>query len=459
MPAKDSREVFPGGGGKVRLAFRTTGCKVNQFDTEAILEAVSDMPVIICDPDDRPDLVVVNACTVTMNADRDGRAAAFRALRTGAGVILAGCMATRLQDQGTASTMPPEISIIGGTADRSALLSGIRERVRKILASGLPEPGRDAAGVATPPDDVHPAITAAATKKGVRARPLVKIQDGCDCRCTYCIVPLVRGASTSRSIDDILNQVRRAADAGAAEIVLTGVDLAAWGRNSDGRYGRLDELLVRLTAAGTGSRFRLSSLEPHGLSRELLDSMAASPDICPHLHIPMQSGSDAVLARMNRPYSAGRFAELVMEAAARVPGLVLGMDVIAGFPGETDRDFLLTLEMVQALPTTYLHVFPYSPRPGTPAATMDDQVPDGIRKERARALRQFGTRARSAHAGALTGSTVEVVDIRVGPEGVEALAADYTRVFVTNRHRILDGRTSVRIVSSRGAVAIGRQEE
>ena len=185
--------------------------------------------------------------------------------------------------------------------------------------------------------------------------------------------------------------------------------------------------------------------------------MAASPDICPHPHIPMQSGSDAVLARMNRPYWQAGSPSCHGCGGAR-SGLVLdGRD--CRLPGETDRDFLLTLEMVQALPTTYLHVFPYSPRPGTPAATMDDQVPDGIRKERARALRQFGTRARSAHAAALTGSTVEVVDIRVGSEGVEALAADYTRVFVTNRHRILDGRTSVRIVSSRGAVAIGRQEE
>lgn len=458
MPSDESADLEFETGRKVRIAFRTTGCKVNQFDTQSIAAAVSDMPVVFCDPDDRADLVVVNACTVTMNADRDGRSAAFKAIRSGARVILAGCMATRLQDQGITSTMPPEISIIAGTADRSGLVSGIRDHISRILASGL-----DRSGTLTDGDDCgnerpHSPMTNEAPIASGRSRPLVKIQDGCDCRCTYCIVPLVRGPSTSRSIDDVLDQVRFSVSAGAAEIVLTGVDLAAWGRSSDGRYGRLDELLERLTRAGTGARFRLSSLEPHGLCCELLDSMASNPDICPHLHIPMQSGSDAVLARMKRPYSAGRFRDLVMEAATRIPGLVLGMDVIAGFPGETDADFEQTVEMVRALPTTYLHVFPYSPRPGTPAASMDDQVPDGIRKERARVLRQFAARRRSAHAAGLIGKSLEIVDIRPCAEGVEALSADYTRVMVTNRHGTIAGRTKVRIVSSRGAGLIGQQE-
>jgi len=451
----------------VRLAFRTTGCKVNQFDSGTVMAAVADLPVVLCGPDDGADIVVVNACTVTMNADRDGRAAAYRAGRTGARVVLAGCLATRLEDQGTADSMPQEMIVVGGTADRGRLI----ETLRNLIIRTAADMATDGGSHATADENARQAATTVRldndsdgdgcdddTGPGARSRPLVKIQDGCDCRCSYCIVPLVRGPSISFDIAGIRDQVLRAAESGAAEIVLTGVDLAAWGRCGDGRYGHLASLLEHVTGLGTGARFRLSSLEPYGLDSGLIDAIAAGHDICPHIHIPMQSGSDTVLARMNRPYSAQRFAELVETAAARIPGLVLGMDVIVGFPGETDAEFEQTRDMILRLPTTYLHVFPYSRRPGTPAADAADQIPDGVRKERGRLLRAISTERRAKHVASLVGRRVEVVDIRPFEGGVEALAADYTRVRIANRFDMMAGRRMIAVTDAEGAVATGMDE-
>ncbi|MBP7381700.1 MiaB/RimO family radical SAM methylthiotransferase [Myxococcota bacterium] len=447
-------------GRPIRVAFRTTGCKVNQFDTTSVMTALADLPIEFCHPDEGADLVVVNACTVTMKADRDGRAYAYRAARTGARVLLAGCLATRIAD--SCESMPNGIEVSPGTADRTALVTRIASLVEEMLRQRASDEDRT-------DDDGRPGgisggslPESAEDEDGVglsRSRPLVKIQDGCDCRCSYCIVPLVRGPSRSVSIQDVTRQVEAASLAGAAEVVLTGVDLAAWGRTDDGRYGHLHDLLKHLTAMGTSMRFRLSSLEPYGLDDDLVDSIASNPDICPHLHIPMQSGADTVLSRMNRPYSSARFRDLVSRAAGAIPGLVLGMDVIAGFPGESDEEFDQTRAMIRDLPTTYLHVFPYSPRPGTPAAVAPNQVPVEVKRMRGRVLREFGQRRRKTHVASLEGSLVEVVDIRPVSGGVEALAADYTRVLIPNAPAMRDGRRMIRIIGSNETTAIGKELE
>jgi threonylcarbamoyladenosine tRNA methylthiotransferase MtaB len=428
------------------------------------MAAIGDLPVHVCSPDDSPDIVIVNACTVTMNADRDGRAAAYRAARTGARVILAGCLATRLETENDGPGMPDGILVVGGTADRARLLESIRNVIHEIAA------GKDKAVLtdrdSSPANDVNEQPLDATDEDpddspvpAGRSRPMVKIQDGCDCRCTYCIVPLVRGPSVSFEADAVIQQVKAATASGAAEIVLTGVDLAAWGKNNttSGHYGQLPVLLDRLTALKTGARFRLSSLEPHGLDGDLISAIAGSPDICPHLHIPLQSGSNAILARMNRPYDSQLFEDRVMAAAARISGMTLGLDVIVGFPGETDEDFQQTFDLINRLPTTYLHVFAYSPRPGTPAATMDDQIPDATKKERSKILRHISVQRRKAHIAELVGTDVEVVDIRACSDGVETLAADYTKVLITNRFSIVNGRRTVMLTDSQDARAIGQE--
>jgi threonylcarbamoyladenosine tRNA methylthiotransferase MtaB len=390
------------------------------------------------DAESGADVVVVNACAVTAAAERDGRAAVFRARRAGAGtVVLSGCMAARLAGGGGGA--PDGVRLFTGTRDRSDLLEFLRHEItcRADASSTFPGP---------PTSDLGPRTSCS------RARPLVKVQDGCDCRCSYCVVPVVRGRS--RSVDEarIGEQVSAAAAAGAAEVVITGVDLASWGRDLAG--GRaLPDLLAGLVAMGTGLRFRLSSLEPHGLDDRLAGLLASSPDLCPHLHVPLQSGSDAVLAAMNRPYGAAELARRVEAFAARVPGIAFGYDVICGFPVETGDDFEATRSLLESLPLAYLHVFPFSPRPGTPAASMPGAAPAAERSRRCAVLRAMSARARDARAAVLAGSEVEVVDIRPADGGVEALAADYTRVLRQGATGVREGRFRVRVLrADRGRV-------
>jgi threonylcarbamoyladenosine tRNA methylthiotransferase MtaB len=432
---------------RIRIAFRTTGCKVNQADTEAVRQALADLPISWVAANAPADMVVVNACTVTRAADRDGRAAVNRASRSGASVFLAGCLATRLAESPDESRIPDDCTIIPGTGDRAALIGALRREITARTGS-----------FDLHPDDVdlHREDTEARLAPMERARPLIKVQDGCDCRCAYCIVPLVRGPSTSEPLARVMASVESAAIEGAAEVVLTGVDMAAWGRDSC--EGELHDLLERLIAMGTGLRFRLSSLEPHGLTDRLLDIMAASRDICTHLHVPVQSGSDRVLAAMRRPRETGPVIDSLEKAAKRIPGLVLGLDILCGFPGETDEDFQRTLHLVESLPVTYLHVFPFSPRPGTHAATLVDDVSHAEKARRTAAMRTLSQSRRAAHAASLVGREIEVVDVIQRKEGViESLATDYTRVRRLDARGPRTGRFTVIVERADGPDAVSME--
>jgi len=419
-----------------RIAIKTTGCKVNQADAEFVRRALADLPVAFVPPNQPADVVVVNACAVTGAAERDGRVWMHRGRRSGASVVLAGCLATRVGRDGGDARVPGDVRVVPGTAQRDALIAALRDEV--VARGDAPECG-----------DRAPAFPA---ETRFRARPLVKVQDGCDSRCSYCIVPLLRGPSRSVPVDEIAPAVRAAAAAGASEVVLTGVDLAAWGR--DLRGASLPDLFAHLRALRTGLRFRLSSVEPPGLTDRLLDAFAAGPDVCPHLHVPLQSGCDRILSAMRRPYRAAALADRVRAFAAALPGLAIGMDVIVGFPGETEADFAETLAFVGSLPVTTLHVFPFSPRPGTEAAALPGAPPPDVVASRARVLRDFSSGRRTAHARGLAGREVEVVDVRARPNGlVESLAGDHTRVFRRDHGGPRPGRFPVRIATSRGADA------
>jgi threonylcarbamoyladenosine tRNA methylthiotransferase MtaB len=427
----------------IRVAIRTTGCKVNQADSDAIRSALAGLPVEFVDAEGGADIVVVNACAVTAAAERDGRAAVFRARRSGAGtVVLSGCMAARLAGGGDGA--PDGVRLFAGTRDRSDLLAFLRAEIGG-LANDFRHPADDPFSPSTARFAGAPGCPPGGQPSTLRSRPLVKVQDGCDCSCSYCVVPRVRGPSRSSDEAQISEQVLATASAGAGEVVITGVDLASWGR--DLTAGRaLPDLLAGLVAMGTGLRFRLSSLEPHGLDDRLAGLLASSPDLCPHLHVPLQSGSDAVLAAMNRPYRAAELARRVEAFAARVPGIAFGYDVICGFPGETDADFEATRSLLASLPLAYLHVFPFSPRPGTPAASMPGAAPAAERSRRCAVLRAMSARARDARAAGLAGREVEVVDIRLADGGVEALAADYTRVLRQGATGVREGRFRVRVL-------------
>lgn len=435
----------------VRITLVTTGCKVNRTDGEAIQLALGDLPVAWVGINDGPDLVIVNACTVTQPAERDGRIAINRGLRSGADVFVTGCLATRLAggaDDGDTVHIDPRAVVVGGTADRTAIIKTCRDF---IISRQTPTSDDD--NVMVPPRNVPDR----------RKRPTIKVQDGCDMKCSYCIVPHVRGPSTSVPLDDVKRLIdeqtldRCPSGDFSGEIVLTGIDLGAWGRDLGGPT--LAGLVSQLIDLYQLPRFRLSSIEPHGLGDDLVRIFKNSPRVCPHIHVPLQSGSDAILAAMNRTYDSAEFIERVRSITNAVEGMALGMDVIVGYPGETDDDFEDTLRVVSTLPTTYLHVFTFSPRPGT-AAYGDGQITDLDKAiERGRILRRLSAQRRAEHATRLVGKVVEVVDIRSVPDGsyVEALAEDYTRVKIAGARVLEPGMSLVRIVSSEDRTAIGER--
>lgn len=381
---------------------RTLGCKVNRAESEAIAAELLGEGVRLV-AEDEASVIVVNTCTVTGEADAKARKAVRRALAApGRPVVVAtGCLAAvdaegleRLGERVVVRVQKPEV----GAAVRDLLAQQGHGVARTAASSSSVTAGSDDATGAPKP----------ASRAGAhfRSRVAVKVQDGCDCACTYCIVPRARGASRSVALRDVLAEVAALADAGVHEVVLTGINV---GRYRDVESGaRLPQLLAEV--AGTGVlRVRLSSVEPLDLTDEFLGVMASTPAFCAHLHVPLQSGSDAVLSAMGRAYGSAAYADRISAARAALPHLAITTDVIAGFPGETAEQAAETLAFCERIGFSKLHVFRYSARSGTPAASMPDQIPPPELDARAGALRALSDRLETAHALSRVGSTLEVL--------------------------------------------------
>ena len=404
-----------------RIAYRTFGCRLNQYDTEAIRTLVGKGGgrEETAGPHEAADVYVVNTCSVTARADATARKAIRRinADHPEAKIVVAGCYAQRAPEELAAL---PGVALVVGAADRA--------RVAELI---------DRIGDGPPVVAVSPISTAKSfldvpiTEMTEHSRAFVKVQEGCNESCTFCIVPRTRGASRSRTPASVLDQVRRLADAGYVEVVLTGVHLGDYGLDLPERRRMLPDLIERILEIEGVERFRLSSIEPASLGDGIIDLMAGSPKFARHLHIPFQSGSDAVLARMKRRYRAGEFADLVTGIGERVPGCGIGTDVICGFPGETDEDFLRTFEHVERLPITYVHAFTYSARPGSEAERFTGEVPGEIRKRRTRALKRLSAEKHLRFAERHVGQTVEVLvepARRAGAARVGGWTDNYLRV-------------------------------
>ena len=344
------------------VAFKTLGCKVNRVESEQTAARLLASGWRVADPD-AADVIVVNTCTVTGEADAKARKEIRRALAAAGSpyVVVTGCLA---------AVAPDEVARLG---ERVVVVED-RDHVAGAVAALLGE--RVAPGGERP----------SSTHADFRTRAMVKIQDGCDAWCAYCIVPTARGSATSRAADAIVAEVDSLASAGVGEVVLTGINLGKYrDRGTD-----LASLVTEL--AGRGPRIRLSSIEPGDLTPALLDVLARSVarrEACPHLHVPLQSGSDRVLAAMGRDYDTGTFARHVGEAAAAIPALALTTDVIAGLPSETEAEAGETLTFAREMGFQRLHVFRYSARAGTRAAAMPDQVDPRVRTRRAADLRRL----------------------------------------------------------------------
>lgn len=369
-----------------RVAIRTLGCKVNRTESEALAESLLTRGVALDGEEAGADLVVVNTCTVTGEADAKARKAIRHALSVCEGtVVVTGCLAAL--DAGGLRGLSPRVVV---EPDKSRLA----DAVCGLVGNAVGEP--QACPVRSGP--------------AFRTRPMVKVQDGCDRRCAYCIVPDARGLPRSVPAPEVVGRVRALAAAGAPEVVLTGINLGGYA--DGGQAPDLAALIALVAACGVG-RIRVSSIEPLDLSPRLLETLASTPQVVPHLHVPLQSGCDATLHAMGRGYDAATYAGTLRLARAALPRLSVTTDVIVGFPGETDADFASSLDFVEACGFSKLHVFRYSRRAGTPAAARVDQVPSQVTGARARSMRALSDRLARAHAAALVGGRTAVCLERV----------------------------------------------
>lgn len=353
-----------------KFSIQTFGCRCNQADSAAIREGLCRCSMSEGETHLDADLIVVNTCTVTHRTDQQVRQAVRRLHRDNpsARVVVTGCYAERDPD---ALAAIPGVQLVLGNSDKERLAE-IVEKYRQDPHSWIFRAPLD-----TGSDCPLPSMS----QTGGKTRPLIKLQDGCDARCSYCIVPHVRGPGRSARPENVLAEIRALVDCGFQEIGLTGVHLGAYGFKLDGRI-RLIDLLRQILAIPRLGRIRLSSIEPMHFDRAIVRLAAENTVFARHFHIPLQSGSSRILRLMRRPYTSARFLDLLRYINDNLPDAGLGTDVLVGFPGETDQDFEETCALIGKSPLTYLHVFPFSPREGTDAFTLPDRIPFPVMKNR-----------------------------------------------------------------------------
>ncbi len=386
------------------------GCRATQADGAA-LEASLVGKGLAPAGRECADLVILNTCTVTSEADHDVRQAVRRVRRENpaARILVTGCYAQRAPEE--IAAMPGVTWVVGNSH---------KIEIPDLIAAGTPYHGQIRVGDIFEQQEFLAAVVEDAA--GDRTRPNLKIQDGCNNRCSFCVIPFVRGRSRSAQPEWVVEQVRNLA-ARYREVVLSGINLGRWGRDLPGRM-RLADLVRRLLAETEVDRLRLSSVEPMDFSDDLLGLIADSPRMAKHVHAPLQTGSDTVLRRMHRKYRPRHYEDRILRARALMPDAAIGADVMVGFPGETEQEFEENRAFIESLPFTYLHVFTYSERPGTPAATAG-QVPMPVRKQRNHVLREVAARKNLDFRKQMAGRTLPVVTLE---QPRAALSSNFLKV-------------------------------
>jgi threonylcarbamoyladenosine tRNA methylthiotransferase MtaB len=380
----------------MRIAITTLGCKVNQYDSAVIHDRlVAEHSLVPFD--EQADCYIINTCTVTDRADWEARQLVRRAKRLSpqAKVLVTGCYA---------QVNPQDVAWVTGV-DYVVGLNRLDDLL-SFVATVENSPG------------VKIAVSDVKRERGVNVlgtralpghtRAFLKIQEGCNYSCAFCIIPTARGLSRSVHPREVLDQMRRLADSGYLEIVLTGIHLGSYGHDLTPRLD-LVALLEKIVESGLIPRVRLSSLDPREVNDRLIDLVAAGDVVCPHLHICAQAGDDDILKRMRRNYGTAYYRDLLLKVRARLPDAALGSDIIAGFPGESEAHFERSLEYFSALPLTYFHVFPFSQRRGTAAALLPEPIPTRLKKARAQKMRELGQQKKNAFYHSFVGRQVRVL--------------------------------------------------
>lgn len=421
-----------------KVAFCTFGCRLNQYDTESIRtlmeEAGGWRTVSFREP---ADVYVVNTCSVTSRADATARKAIRRlhSEHPAAKIVVTGCYAQRAPADIAAL---PGVNLVLGAANRGDVVNQLE----------LTQPGKIRMAVA-PIEDATKFLDVPITEMMEHSRAFVKIQEGCNESCTFCIVPQTRGRSRSRTLDSVLSQAAQLVGNGYVEIVLTGVHAGEYGMDLTGGKAQLGELMRRLLEELPGlERLRLSSIEPSTISDEIIQLVASESRVARHFHIPFQSGSNEILSRMQRRYRAEDFAALVERIGCLIPDCGIGTDVICGFPGETDAQFQETFDCLAGLPITYIHPFTYSVRPGSAAESWGDPIDGDTKKRRIRALKRLSAeknlKFRERHLGCELQVLLETAR-RASTNHVSGWTDNYLRVDLGPRNHVPSGLERVRI--------------
>ena len=413
------------------------GCRATQADGAAIERQLDDRGLERAKERHQADVVVLNTCTVTASADHDARATIRRIHRDNPAcqILVTGCYAQRA---------PAEIAAIPGV---TWVVGNSHKHVVGSIACGDPGfvplqaittglPAGDRLPVTVVGDIFAHTELLAAPVFGAGAdktRPNLKVQDGCDNRCSFCVIPSVRGLSRSMPLGEVLSQVDGLVAAGYREVVISGINLGRWGRDFP-KPQRFATLLHAILERTSLEKLRISSVEPMDWSEEIIALVGREPRIAKHAHVPMQSGSDAVLRRMHRKYRPWHYEEKILRIREAMPDAAIGADVMVGFPGESDEEFEATRQMISALPFTYLHVFTYSSRPGTPSAAMSKQVQGPVMKERNRILRDLAERKKHDFMNTFVGRTINAITLNLGDGSTtEALTDNYLKCRATGR--------------------------
>ena len=402
------------------IAAHTLGCKVNQYDTQAMLELFLKEGYQIVSADQPADVYLINTCTVTGTGDKKSLQLIrrIRKARPSSFLIVCGCMAQQCGDE----LLSTGADLILGTQYRGEVVN-LLNRVR--------DSGKPLSAVAPlSPDQPFECLTVSSLNEHTRA--VLKIQEGCDNHCSYCIIPAVRGPVRSRPLADIRSEVSRLSGSGYCEVVLTGIHLCSYGRDLNPPLSLLD--VVRTVQATDGIlRIRLGSLEPTVATRSFAAELRKTDKVCPQFHLALQSGSDSVLARMRRRYNTSQYLRGVENLRHEFPPAAFTTDILTGFPGETEKEFEETKRMIEKVGFARIHVFPYSPRPGTPAASMQDQLPAAEKERRARELIALGHSVASGYLDSWDG----LDSILVPEELVEGCWEGYTPEYI--RVRLMKG--------------------
>ena len=381
----------------MKIAFYTLGCKVNQYETQALEQLVTQRGHSLVPFEEAADAYVINTCTVTAVSDKKSRQVIRRARKAAPDAVIAvcGCYPQTHPDD----VEKLGVDLISGTGDRTGFVDLLeREWQDRQPITAL--------------DDAFQRRTFEPLPAGGlegRTRAMLKMEDGCVNFCSYCIIPYARGRVRSLPLDDCVRQARELEAAGYREIVLTGIEISSWGQDLEGKPELIEAIEAICQGLSPDTRVRLGSLEPRTITPDFCRRAAALPNLCPHFHLSMQSGCDTVLARMNRKYDSNRYYESVKFLHEAYDRPAVTTDLIVGFPGETEEEFQQTLDFIQKCAFSAMHIFPYSKRPGTPAAKLPGQVLNAVKEERAHRAAQIARTMQNAYLDSWVGETVPVL--------------------------------------------------